>query len=71
MILISDVNFATGHRVDLKSISQIANEKGILVLTDGVQAMATSSIDVQRIEVDGYVLVRHKFTCGPDGTGAL
>ena len=71
MILISDVNFATGHRVDLKAISQMAHERGIMVLADGVQAMSTSPIDVQELEIDGYTLARHKFTCGPNGAGAL
>jgi len=71
MILISDVNFATGHRVDLKAISQVAHERGIILLADGVQAMSTSPIDVKELGIDGYTLARHKFTCGPNGAGAL
>lgn len=71
MIVISDVDYATGHRVDLKAISQIAHERGILVLADGIQAIAASPVDVRELEVDGYALARHKFTCGPDGAGAL
>jgi L-cysteine/cystine lyase len=71
MILISDVNFATGSRVDLKEISRFAHELGILVLADGIQAVGTHPVDVKSLEVDGYAMARHKFMCGPDGAGAL
>jgi selenocysteine lyase/cysteine desulfurase len=71
MILISDVSFATGARVDLKKISEVAHQHGILVLADGIQAVGTYPVDVQELGVDGYALARHKFLCGPDGAGAL
>jgi len=71
MILISDVNYATGTRVDLEETSRIAHEKGILVLADGIQAVGTRRVDVKELGVDGYAMGRHKFLCGPDGAGAL
>ncbi|NQT07779.1 aminotransferase class V-fold PLP-dependent enzyme [Candidatus Bathyarchaeota archaeon] len=71
MILISDVNYATGSRVDLRAISQAAHEEDILVLSDGIQAVGTQPVDVKELEVDGYAMARHKFLCGPDGAGAL
>jgi L-cysteine/cystine lyase len=71
MILISDVNYASGSRVDLSSISRVAHEEDILVLSDGIQAVGTQSVDVKGLEVDGYAMARHKFLCGPDGAGAL
>jgi L-cysteine/cystine lyase len=71
MILISDVSFATGARVDLKGISDLAHQHGILVLADGIQAVGTHPVDVQELGVDGYALARHKFLCGPVGAGAL
>lgn len=71
VILISDVNFAMGSRVDLKEISRFAHERGILVLADGIQAVGTHPVDVKGLEVDGYAMARHKFMCGPDGAGAL
>jgi L-cysteine/cystine lyase len=71
MILVSDVSFATGARVDLKGISELAHQHNILVLADGIQAVGTNRVDVQELGVDGYALARHKFLCGPDGAGAL
>ena len=71
MILISDVNFATGSRVDLREISRLAHEREVLVLVDGIQAVGTQPVDVKALGVDGYAMGRHKFLCGPDGAGAL
>src|SRR5262249_52902290 len=71
MVLISDVSFATGARVDLNGISELAHRHNALVLADGIQAVGTHRIDVQELGVDGYALARHKFLCGPDGAGAL
>lgn len=71
MVLLSDVTFATGARADLKGVSELAHQYGILVLADGIQAVGTNPVDVQELGVDGYALARHKFLCGPDGAGAL
>lgn len=71
MVLLSDVNFATGSRVDLKEASRVAHDHGALLLADGIQAVGTSFVDVKQLDVDGYALARHKFMCGPDGAGAL
>lgn len=71
MILVSDVTFSTGARVDLKGISRLAHENDILVVADGVQAVGNYPLDVKELEVDGYAMARHKFLCGPDGAGAL
>lgn len=71
MILISDVNYATGSRIDLKKLSKIAHENDILVLVDGVQAIGNHEVNVKDLGVDGYSISRHKFLCGPDGAGAL
>ena len=71
MILISDVNFATGARADLKNVSKIAHENDILVIVDGVQATGNYLIDVKDLGADGYAMARHKFLFGPDGAGAL
>jgi L-cysteine/cystine lyase len=71
LILISDVNYVNGSRVNLKEISNIAHETGALVLADGIQAVGTCPVDLSKLGVDGYAFARHKFLCGPDGAGAL
>jgi L-cysteine/cystine lyase len=71
MILVSDVDYVTGSRIDLKTLCQIAHENDILVLVDGVQAVGNHQVDVKELEVDGYSISRHKFLCGPEGAGAI
>jgi selenocysteine lyase/cysteine desulfurase len=71
VLLISDVNFVSGARVNLKEITRTAHERGVLVFVDGVQAAGTCAIDVQASGVDGYAIARHRFLCGPGGAGAL
>jgi L-cysteine/cystine lyase len=71
MVLLSDINFATGSRIDLKEASRIAHDHDTLLLADGIQAVGTSYVDVKKLDVDGYAMARHKFLCGPDGAGAL
>lgn len=71
VVLISDVDFACGERVDLRAVCEVAHAQGALVLADGVQSMGTVPIDVRATGVDAYAVARHKFMCGPDGAGAL
>jgi L-cysteine/cystine lyase len=71
MVLLSDVNFANGARVDLAKAGKITHDHGALLLADGIQAVGTSYVDVKKLGVDGYAMARHKFLCGPDGAGAL
>ena len=71
LVLISDINYVTGSRVDLAEISKIAHEHEALVLADGIQAVGTCPVDVANLGVDGYAFARHKFLCGPDGAGVL
>jgi L-cysteine/cystine lyase len=71
MVLLSDVNFANGARVDLIEAGKITHENGSLLLADGIQAVGTRYVDVKKLGVDGYAMARHKFMCGPDGAGAL
>lgn len=71
MVLISDVNFTTGSRVNLAKLSKIAHEHDALLLADGIQAVGCRHVKVKELGVDGYALARHKFLCGPDGAGAL
>ena len=71
MVLISDVDFATGSRVNLATLSEITHDYDALLLADGIQAVGNHPVDVRDLGVDGYALARHKFLCGPDGAGAL
>jgi L-cysteine/cystine lyase len=71
MVLISDVDFATGSRTNLAELSKITHEYGAFLLADGIQAVGNNNVDVKNLGVDGYAFASHKFLCGPDGAGAL
>ena len=71
VLLLSDVDFALGMRVDLRAISALAHEHGVFVVADGAQAVGTTQVDVDALGVDAYAFARHKFLCGPDGGGVL
>jgi L-cysteine/cystine lyase len=71
IVLISDVNFATGSRVNLSNLSKIAHDNEALLLADGIQAVGNHDVDVTKLGVDGYALASHKFLCGPDGAGSI
>lgn len=69
--LVSDINYATGARCDLRALSELAHAHDVFLLVDGVQAVGTVPINVFELGVDAYALAGHKFLCGPDGNGAL
>jgi len=71
VVLVSDVDFATGSRVNLAKLADIVHDYDALLLADGIQAVGNHHVDVRELRVDGYALARHKFLCGPDGAGAL
>jgi L-cysteine/cystine lyase len=71
IVLISDINFATGSRVNLTKLSRITHDNNALLLVDGIQAVGNHHVNVKELGVDGYALACHKFLCGPDGAGVL
>ncbi len=71
LVIISDVNFATGARIDASALVAAAHAHGALVALDGIQAIGACPVSVRATGVDAYAIARHKFLCGPDGGGAL
>lgn len=55
---------------DIKKISELAHEKGILVAVDGAQYIPHGKIDVQEMGCDYYAFSGHKLI-GPTGIGVL
>ena len=70
MVAITQMSNVLGTVVDVKSITQAAQARGVAVLVDGSQAAAHMPVDVQDIGCDFYAVTGHKLY-GPSGSGAI
>lgn len=70
LVSIMAANNEVGTIQNLKAISKIVHEKGVLFHTDCVQALGNFKIDVKDLDIDAMSLSAHKIH-GPKGIGAL
>ncbi|MBC3843078.1 aminotransferase class V-fold PLP-dependent enzyme [Streptacidiphilus sp. 4-A2] len=69
LIAASQVNFATGFRLDLDALCALAAPVGALVCVDAVQGLGTLPLSLARTPVDFLAAGAHKWLGGPPGTG--
>ena len=65
------VRFNSGFRADLKQLSNIAHDKGALLLVDGIQAAGVCPINVVEDGIDILACAGFKWLLGMHGTGFL
>jgi cysteine desulfurase/selenocysteine lyase len=70
LVAISHLSNVLGTKVDVKSITAAAHEKGVPVLVDGSQGAVHMPVDVQDIGCDFYAVTGYKLY-GPSGSGAI
>ena len=70
LISLQHANSETGVLQDIKRVSEIAKNKGILFHTDAVQSIAKVPFNLKDFSVDMLSISAHKFN-GPKGVGAL
>lgn len=70
LISLQHANSETGVLQDIKRISEVAGNKGVLFHTDAVQSVAKVPFDLKEFPVDMLSISAHKFK-GPKGVGAL
>ncbi|MEM6304474.1 MAG: cysteine desulfurase [Pseudomonadota bacterium] len=70
LVAITHLSNVLGTKVDVKTITQAAHEKGVAVLVDGSQAAVHMPVDVSDLGCDFYAVTGHKLY-GPSGSGAI
>ena len=70
-ISISQVQWLTGARSDLRPLSELAHSHGAYLVVDGIQAAGAVRVDVKRDDVDFYACGSYKWLLGPSGAGFL
>ncbi len=70
LVFCNHVSNALGTINPIEEIIEAAHKLGAAVLIDGAQAAPHIKADVQKLDVDFYVVSAHKM-CGPTGVGML
>jgi len=71
MILMCHIINITGQILPVKTVVQMARERGIPVIVDGAHAFAHFTFDCGDLDCDYYATSLHKWLFAPHGTGFL
>jgi selenocysteine lyase/cysteine desulfurase len=71
VVSISQVQWLTGARHDLKPLGDLCHEHGAYLVVDGIQAAGTLDVDMRKENVDFYACGSYKWLLGPSGAGFL
>jgi len=71
LVSLSHVTWATGARLPVREIAELAHPRGALVAVDGAQSVGAIPVSVEDLGVDFYAVPGQKWLLGPEGIGAL
>ncbi|MEZ6140698.1 MAG: aminotransferase class V-fold PLP-dependent enzyme [Zavarzinella sp.] len=69
VLAISSVEFGSGFRNDLVTISEICQKNQIFLFVDAIQSLGVQPIDLQSLPMDALAADSHKWLLGPEGAG--
>lgn len=69
LVAISHVQYASGHRMELRDIAETVHRVRGYLCVDAIQSVGAMPIDVQRDGVDFLAADGHKWMLGPEGCG--
>ncbi len=69
VVSLSHVQFASGHRINLKPISDTVHKVGGYLCVDAIQSVGVLPVDVQAMGIDFLSADGHKWMLGPEGCG--
>lgn len=71
IISISHTVFITGLIMPLKELSQLAHDKGLLILADSAHGIGMLDLDMKQLGVDFFMSSPYKWMGAPTGVGLL
>jgi len=69
VVSISHVQYASGHRIDLKPIADTVHQVRGYLCVDAIQSVGVLPVDVQAMGIDFLSADGHKWMLGPEGAG--
>ncbi len=70
-IVVSSVQFKTGHRTDIASLGQYCHERKIILVVDGNQSVGALPLYPEQLGVHALVTGSQKWLLGPFGSGFM
>jgi cysteine desulfurase/selenocysteine lyase len=71
LVAVSHVQFSNGFKIDLRELCKMAHEKGAYVVTDAVQSVGQTPVNVRELDVDFLACSGYKWLLSPMATGFL
>ncbi len=71
IVAVSHVQYASGCRVDLKSVSEVVHQAGGYLCVDAIQSVGAMPVDVKAMGIDFLIADGHKWMMGPEGCGFM
>ena len=71
IVSISHVQYASGHRVDLRPISDMAHQAHAYLCVDAIQSLGALPVDVEAMGIDFLSADGHKWLLSPEGCGVF
>ncbi len=71
VVCISDVEYSSGQRYDVKQLANVTHDHGALLVVDATQSLGAVPIDVTASGVDVLVASGYKWLCGPFGVAVM
>ena len=69
VVAVSYVQSGSGYRIDLKKLTEECHKRGVLVVTDAIQALGLVETDVQALGVDALAASGYKGMLAMEGMG--
>lgn len=71
VVAVSYVQSCSGYKLDLKQLVKECHRRGVLVITDAIQALGVTEVDVQDLGVDALAASGYKGMLALEGSGIL